>query len=51
MKRGKHNSKDIFNDRPIECPEDQAELYKEKMYNDASAGQYLGTDEDPAGEC
>tara|TARA_R110000796_G_scaffold75084_8_gene168576 strand:- start:940 stop:2094 length:1155 start_codon:yes stop_codon:yes gene_type:complete len=51
VKRGKHNSKDIFNDRPIECPEDQAELYKEKMYNDASAGQYLGTDEDPAGEC
>ena len=51
INKGKHRPKDIFNDRPIECPDDQAELFKETMYNNANAGEYLGQDEDPSGEC
>jgi len=51
IQEGKHVAKDIFNDRPIRCPESTNELYKEIMYNNAKAGDYLGQDEDPSGEC
>tara|TARA_R110002110_G_scaffold254766_1_gene470615 strand:- start:343 stop:1500 length:1158 start_codon:yes stop_codon:yes gene_type:complete len=49
MSRGKHKTKDIFNDRPIECPENTNELYKEVMYN--KTGELLSPDEDPSGDC
>jgi hypothetical protein len=46
IRKGGHISKDVFNDRPIRCPEDTNKLYNEVLYNEI--GDY---DEEPPGEC
>lgn len=46
IRKGKHGTKDIFNDRPIRCPEDNNKLYNEVLYSEI--GDY---DEEPPGDC
>ena len=46
VRKGGHTAKDIFNDRPIRCPEDTNKLYNEVLYSEI--GDY---DEEPPGDC